>query len=356
MADFYEIDFLKVGDTKSGDAICLRYEQGGANRVHVVDGGYKDTGQTVVDHLQSHYGTSIVDHVVATHPDNDHASGLQAVLENCQVGALWMNRPWIHAYELLPRFNRYTNADNLRAELRRVFPYLASLEDLATKHGIPIYDAFQGAQIGAFKVLGPTKARFLDCVVECDRTPAAAKTEASAFDFLMGALVGAVKIVSGAWGAETFPANDTTPRNAMSITQTALLSGTRIVLTADTGRAGLREAADYAEAIGIPLPIVGRMQVPHHGSRHNVDSETLDRWLGPKVAKGTYATSTAIVSAAANDESHPRKVVSRGFIHRGCEVLTTKKAEICCYGGAAPVREGWSAATPVPYPDDYEDL
>lgn len=355
MADYHQIDFLKVGDKKSGDAICIRYELNGTTRIHVVDGGYKETGAEVVTHLQKHFGMTDVDHVVATHPDGDHASGLQVVLEECRVGALWMNRPWVHAEELLPRFSRYTNADNLRTELRNVFPYLAALEELATDSGVPIYEAFQGARIGEFTVLGPTKERFLDCVVECERTPTPVKTEASAVDAAFSALMEAARSVAGEWGIEVFPADDTTPRNAMSVVQTAELDGIRTVLTADAGRAGLTEAADFAEALGISLPITGRMQVPHHGSRHNVDSETLDRWLGSKVPRGTPTTSTAIASAAKNDDEHPRKVVVRAFMHRGARVLTTKDAGICSFGGAAPDR-GWGPATPVTYPTDYEEL
>jgi len=55
MADFYEIDFLPVGTTKSGDAICLRYEINNHIYTHVVDGGYEENGQSVLDHLSDYY-------------------------------------------------------------------------------------------------------------------------------------------------------------------------------------------------------------------------------------------------------------------------------------------------------------
>lgn len=112
--DYYEIDFLPVGEAKSGDAIALRYRVDDRTTVHVVDGGYQTTGEDVVAHLREHYATAHVDHVVATHPDGDHAGGLRTVLERCEVGTFWMNRPWGYAEVLLPYVQRFTTASGLR--------------------------------------------------------------------------------------------------------------------------------------------------------------------------------------------------------------------------------------------------
>src|SRR5260370_37962737 len=96
----YEIDFLPVGDgSKSGDAIALRYgnlHSGDPNQqmVIVIDGGYTDDGEALVDLIKTHYGTDYVDVVVSTHPDQDHGTGLEVVLEQLRVGQLWMHQPW----------------------------------------------------------------------------------------------------------------------------------------------------------------------------------------------------------------------------------------------------------------------
>jgi hypothetical protein len=71
----YEIDFLPVGDgSKSGDAIALRYgnlASGDPNQqmVIVIDGGYTDDGEALVELIKTHYNTDYVDVVVSTHPD-----------------------------------------------------------------------------------------------------------------------------------------------------------------------------------------------------------------------------------------------------------------------------------------------
>ena len=365
MADFYEIDFLPVGATKSGDAISLRYEEGGRFAVHVVDGGYQDDGQNTLNHLKEFYGHQnrdgdpVIDHVVATHPDGDHASGLQTILENAVVCALWMNRPWIYAPELLPRFANYTNVESLARALRTAFPRLAKLEEIAVARGIPIQEAFQGAQIGAFTVLAPSRSSFLDYVVEDERTPEAvvsARAEVGFADVLVRSLTEVARVISAAWGVERFPPDDTSPRNNMSIVQHARLSGDDVLLTADVGRAGLDQAADYAAFIGValPLPTGSVVQVPHHGSRHNVSSETLDRWLGAKDPVHTEERYRAVVSAGKDDVDHPRKAVVRAFIHRGARISVTRGMKICSHGGAAPAR-GWTSAPALPYPEGNEE-
>jgi len=109
MADYFEIDFLGVETAKSGDAITLRYSVNGTEGVHVVDGGYLDTGDQIVEHLKTYYGTTVIDHVILTHPDRDHANGLRKVLEQCTVRNLWINRPWIYADQLIDRFETYVS-------------------------------------------------------------------------------------------------------------------------------------------------------------------------------------------------------------------------------------------------------
>lgn len=145
----------------------------------------------------------------------------------------------------------------------------------------------------------------------------------------------------------------------MSVVQFAQLCGKNWVLTADTGRDGLNEAAEYAPYVGLALPSgVDYMQVPHHGGRHNVSTETLDRWLGERLAAAPLPGQerfVAIVSAARDDEDHPRKVVRRGFNHRGAHIVSTDDEEgTKCFQVNAPYR-GWGPASPLPYPNEMEE-
>jgi hypothetical protein len=361
MADFFEIDFLAVEAKKSGDAIALRYELGGYTSIHVVDGGFQATGASLAEHIRAHYGNpTLIDHVVVTHQDGDHAGGVRTILEEFNIGALWMHRPWLYAGEIINRFANYTSVEHLKRRLRAIYTNLAALEDIALERGIPIFEPFQGAAIGAFRVMAPSRARFLDLVVESDKTPEHVEADIGAVfvgaaDALVRTLAKAVTFVMAAWGVEVFSPDGTTAENEMSVVQYANLCGKRVLLTGDAGRGGLQEAAAYAPFVGLSLPGIDRFQVPHHGSRRNVSTELLDLWLGPRLADNTGAAKfTAIVSSALEDQDHPRKAVVRALIHRGANGYATEGKTIQSYHNA-PDRYGWSPATPETYPEDQEE-
>ena len=359
MADFFEIDFIDVESPKSGDAIALRYEQAGQTSIHVVDAGYQDTGESVVSHIKTYYNNpTYINHVVATHSDGDHAGGLRTVLEKFSVGCLWMHRPWIIAERLLPKFPSYSSAERLATRLKDAYSNLTALEEIALRKSITIRAPVQGAKIGAFTVMAPSVDRYIQCLLDSERTPESTSSEAQ--DGLGNAILEALrkvrKLVKGAWGHEVFSPNETSAENEMSVVQFAVLCGKKILLTGDAGRGALADVVQFAPQIQVALPGLDRFQVPHHGSRRNVSTETLDAILGPRVAKGTASTFEAICSAAKKDEDHPRKSVKRAIIHRGGDWFDTKQGRtICSKGGDSPTRENWISLTPHSYPEEQEE-
>ena len=105
----YEIDFLGINEkSQDADAISFRYYDDILHRFVVVvyDGGLKTYGTALKDHLNAFYfkGESepLIDYVICSHPDQDHASGLTEILNNFNVGTLVMNRPWLYIDELFP--------------------------------------------------------------------------------------------------------------------------------------------------------------------------------------------------------------------------------------------------------------
>ncbi len=359
MSDYFEIDFLDVNSKRSGDAITLRYKLGGNTYIHVVDGGFQKTGESVVEHTNEYYNNpSYIDHVVVTHSDGDHAGGLGAVLEQFDVGILWILRPWEYADELIDRFTRFTNVENLKRRLRDVYPGIDTLESIATERSITMSEPFQGASIGAFIALSPTKEHFLNMVVESDKTPESMKmAEEGSYgnDNVWDHLSKIVSYLKTLWGEEIFSDDETSAENEMSVVQYASLCGQRILLTGDAGRTSLIHAANYVtECDIVSLPGIDRFQVPHHGSRRNVNTKVLDRWLGARFDSRPENTKfTAIISASKEDEDHPRRAVVRACIHRGAKVLSTEGNTLRTHKNA-PDR-GWSTATPLEYPEDQEE-
>ena len=351
-----EIDFLGVETNKSGDAITLRYPDPltGIFKVHVIDGGYIETGEKIVSHIEKNYATKRVDHVVLTHPDRDHANGLRAVLENCEVGTLWMNRPWLYADELIDRFSTYNSVEHLRRKLREIYSASATLEDIALEKGIHICEAFQGANIGIFTVLTPSKTRYLDLVVESEKTPEAEHTFAESLEGIFRSVArAAANLVKSAWGDEYFPPTGTSSENEMSVVQFTTANQKKILLTGDTGRDGLTEAADFLVSMGYTLPGVNLFQVPHHGGRHNVSTAVLNRWLGEIADTMPENTNwSAVCSSAKADEDHPRKSVIRAMLHRGAHFAATEGRDLLWTEGTQ--REGYSSIPQISYPAEQE--
>ena len=362
MSDYFEIDFLDVEAKDSGDAIPLRYKIGDETRTHVTDGGFQKTGDKVVEHIKEYYDDpDTIDAVIVSHPDGDHAGGLQTVLEEFEVSELWMLRPWLYVDELIDRFAYYRNPENLADKLKEIYSNIAELEEIAEEKGISIYEPFQGKKIGDFFVLAPTKDRYLDLVVESDKTPEPAKESTQSLlrqglNLVEKTVARAASFIKAAWGEESFSSEETSHENEMSVIQYAYLCKKKILLTADAGRGALTEAADYADNI---LPYIDFFQVPHHGSRRNVCTEILDRWLGEKLSEsekpeeGT-GTFTAIISASKEDKDHPRKAVVRACIHRGAKVISNESRNIYVFHNRS-LRSKWTDVQGLPYPAEQEE-
>lgn len=357
MSNYFEIDFLAVETKKSGDAITIHYSIDGEVTIHVVDGGYIDTGKSIHEHISKYYdNASHIDHVVLTHQDQDHANGLRYILENCSVGKLWMHRPWLYADEIIDRFETYNSVDALKRRLKQCYAAVAELERIAEEKDIEILEPFQGSRIGAFTVLAPTKTRYLDLLVSSDKTPEQVE-EAKSESFLDQAIAIAADIKNlflAAWGDEAFPVSGTSNENEMSVIQYAHLNGKNILLTGDAGRDALNEAADYAPIVGLHLPGLDCIQVPHHGGRHNVSTEILDRFVGARLTEPVSSFSClAVCSSAKADTAHPRKVVKRAFIHRGAQFNATEGRSIRYSDGIA--RPDWTPLVPDEYPNEMEE-
>jgi hypothetical protein len=360
MGDFFEIDFLDVESDKSGDAITIRYRIGSETLIHVVDGGFQPTGDSVCEHIDTHYGRPRhIDHVVLTHSDSDHAGGLRTVLERYSVGKLWILRPWTYAGQLKNSFPTVASVDRLVRVLREAYPNIVALEEIALRRNIPMAEPFQGTTIGGFTVMAPSRTRYLNLLLRSECTPDSVVEKRSAATIIATigrAAARAVAYVRAAWGEESFSPEEVSAENEMSVVQYAAIAGQRILLTADAGREALAEVVQFAPYAGLELPGIDRFQVPHHGSRRNLTSELLDRLVGPRLGSpipSGNGSFTGIISSAKKDEHHPRKTVVRAIIHRGGNPIATEGKTVCTFQNA-PQRPGWGPVQVLEYPTDQE--
>ncbi|CAN7325678.1 competence protein ComEC [Pseudoxanthomonas sp. LjRoot143] len=329
----FEIDFLPVGEG-SGDAIVVRYGNDAEGYLlHVTDGGRTDTADTVIDHIKTYYPGFFINHMVLSHADNDHACGLIGVMKKIKVEHLWMNRPWLYADQILHHFHGNFTLQGLIQDIRDRHPYLVELERLARLQGTRIHDAFQGARIGKFTVLAPSRDRYIRLIPDFGKTPDRYSTEAASLETygLLRSLVEKAKRLFEDWDIETLARTaSTSASNESCVVQHATLDGKGILLTADVGPIGLTEAWVCAQQLGLPRP--GFIQVPHHGSRHNVTPDVLDRWLGKKQPPGTVI-GTAYCSVGANKHDYPRAQVKNAFMRRGYPVYSTRKTGLSHFHG-----------------------
>lgn len=322
-----------VGEgSKPGDAIVVRYGTPDNYELMLVDGGTTDTGETLVEHLRAQFGRKVVlAHVVLTHSDADHASGLREVLREISVRNVWMHIPWLLAPEAKHLFKRKNWTDGgLRAAIREEYDLIGEVVDLGAEAGCKFFYPFQGSQIGPFRVLSPTKYAYLHLLPQFDRTPEPDQDELERLNMWIGksstlgramdrVLAKAQKWVEEKWDRERLKDGGvTSASNETSVVLYGEFEGNRrLLLTGDAGVNALHWAADYADQSKLMLQKFSFVQIPHHGSRRNVGPTILNRLVGPIRAENAESDFAAFVSAPENDDTHPRKMVLNAFIRRG---------------------------------------
>jgi len=128
-----EIEFLAVGDgSRAGDAIVVRYGEDDSYHLMVVDGGTAETGEKMVAHLKGQFGADVsLEHLVLTHSDADHASGLREVLRVIPVANVWLHIPWLLSADAIHLFkDKSWTKDSLSAAIKKEYDIIAEIFDL----------------------------------------------------------------------------------------------------------------------------------------------------------------------------------------------------------------------------------
>lgn len=349
----YEIDYIPVGDgERSGDAIALRfgnlYGPTEQRSVVVIDGGFQESGEALVNHIKTYYGTSHVDSVISTHPDADHASGLSVVLEKLSVGQLAMHRPWKHADDIKNLFKdgRIT-ASGLEERLEKSLQHASDLEALATKKGIQIVEPFQGITgfNGAIHILGPSQEYYETLLAGFRSTPEPINS-LSFLQSLRKVKEEVVRRIQDFWHIDLLDDDEDTT-SAENNTSTIILfnlDGHKLLFTGDAGKTALLNAIAYADALGISLTGMRFLDVPHHGSKRNINSKILKKMNAP----------TVFISANGGNGKHPAKKVTNALQKHGAKVFVNRESTLRHHYNA-PVRRGWITATPEPFHQYVEE-
>ncbi|MDB5161965.1 MAG: hypothetical protein JWM52_473 [Candidatus Saccharibacteria bacterium] len=352
-----DIDFIAGSNsdpesTSSYDAIALRFKsaEDTEQKVVVIDAGFSDIGNDVVNHLADHYGTNKVDLMISTHPDKDHLNGLITAIQQLDVKELLIHQPDQYKDDL----SEFTNLENLN-----------TLIAFAIEQDVVITDPYTGLNRfdGRIRILGPTEDYYkdlldaqLDPTVRAQFASRAAPTGLAAVIASLASLTGTV---IDALPIETLGNGGIThPRNNSSVITLLSFEGKKYMFTGDAGIPALTAAADEYESLYVafrqsPLTF---FQSPHHGSKRNVGTDILDRILGPKHAPHDEDVSGYIHAAKAS-KKHPSPKVTNALMRRGVkkERLSVTNGSHKWHHSNSPSREGWSGIDPYPYLNEDDD-
>ena len=352
----YEIDFLGNNSvSQDSDSILFRYmPEGTETFIHILyDGGVKASGETIEQHLRAYYNTEKLDYVIVSHPDNDHTSGIIELLGKFEIGKIYMNCPWNYIEDLWTYVDdgRKTK-ESLKQELYSSYPNVKEIEDLANKYNIPVLPIFQGAYItDEIKVLSPSKTFYIEQIVDSSKNNLAEKRSGIKFTEAFNSIKNF--IVESFSGEDTLRENvSTSAENETSVILHFGLSTYNVLLTGDAGIKALDVAYNFGISNNIQFEKYNLIQIPHHGSRHNISSSIIDKITGFKCSN--CVENRIACASVARDSDHPRKSVVNAFIKRKFKVSATYGNTICHHSDNMPTREGWGPVSGLSFSSTVE--
>ncbi|EHY0954725.1 TPA: MBL fold metallo-hydrolase [Vibrio cholerae] len=354
----YEVDFHAVGEeSKSGDAISIRIKDNSGQSVIVIDGGYKNDGKKVAEHITRYYDTDVIDLIISTHPDSDHINGLSYLVENMDVKKLMISKPW-EFDNLKEHFKdgRFTN-NSLGEKIAECLNKAVDLVDLASEKGIEIITPSTGKILyyssAELVILGPSEDYYKELLPQILVEQPAQNQQGTVGALLKDAYDAVVNMIKSIWGEDNLSEDVvTSPLNSTSIITLINSDGNSLLFTGDTGVEALTKAYPTFKSFTYASTLK-MFQIPHHGSRHNISSSVLDNYIGNRVSQGETHNISAICSAAINAEKHPRSTVVNALIHRGAKVVVTKGQSIRHHHQMGD-RHGWTPVQPLEYFQEVE--
>jgi len=350
----FEIDMLSLGDA---DCILVsRWENGTVTRV-LIDGGKISDPPKIKAFLQSQ-GVYYIDHVVCSHPHDDHIGGLTDLLldRSLNFGKVWFQNPMRFfdmakvslRIEVSKMLSNSTTETNQYESISKAFQNSENLLAVLSRRGIAYEEPFQGKQIAFLTVCGPEESYLRELYLNYQNgSKLSAIVNNLKFQELedkLDALLEKHNVLEEVNSLDDNPQTD--PINNTCTVLVAEFNGKFYLFTADVGVEGLNNALDYLGSF-FSLGDCRWIQIPHHGSRRNINSKIISLLKPP----------LAYVSAAGN-RKHPRRAVVNAFKKVGTRVYSThypNGGSLYHHRGDVPARKGYVSATPLWEKDKDKD-
>jgi beta-lactamase superfamily II metal-dependent hydrolase len=333
--DGIEVDMLNLGNADS--FLVTHWSAGVADRI-LIDGGNSSDAEKVLAFLKNR-GIKYLSHIICSHPHDDHANGLVGIVQspNIEFGQAWIHLPWNHINQEM--FTTVLNQSEASAKrivkiIRASVQTTQELVSAVRARGKPIAEPFEGAHIGFLFVCGPSKLFYEQLLkdftdfekLKTMENAIAARETQDLVETLFNATAFANQAEPGLGQAPTEPEN-----NSSTILWTEHANN-GLLFTADAGVEALTAVRQAYQ-----IPGLGWMQIPHHGSRRNINENLI----------GFFKPQTAFVSVDGTHK-HPRRAVVNAFKAIGTKVFSTHY----------PTPDGgnkWFHLGTVPNRPDYKD-
>ena len=307
----YEIDFLNVNDA---DAILIRCYNGETPYIILIDAGNLSSSETIKSKLKTVYKNMVINLAICTHPDKDHIGGFFGLLDDDEIT---INEFWlIDPAEYLDNEDiKYYGEENAAKAVRKI--YNKPNDD--TQNLIEILDAkeieFHSVAAGwqdpliPIKVLAPSEDYYREIVKDMVKDYGVKPYDESDTEkYDEDALPDEADIKSTVLDMDDDPSSF----NASSI---VLLftpgDGKKFLFAGDANCASLyKMTEDYK----LEVENVTILKVPHHGSKHNMTTEIIDR-LSPKIS----------IISAIGSKKHPNNTLVSWLSKKG-DVYSTHKS------------------------------
>lgn len=312
-----EIFFQNLGDA---DSIFVRHWDLGTPTNILIDGGYKKDHEQVVDFLNDRAeesGDSTIHHLVCSHCHDDHAGGLVKLVTdrpNIPIDMAWVHDTRSEHQTLnLQRelLLRVLDANRLLESVKASEQTRHDLLDALESRGISTFSPFAGDQIGPLFVLGPSEAFFDEQYKKLDQGDQVKAFNERLARAYRESLLGVNPMqIEAADAQKDLGGEPTSPENEVSTILAAIWDGKVNLLTADAGCEGLIAAIDNPHQIATQN--LRWMQVPHHGSRRNMNHGLVEH----------FTPTTAFVSCAGSLK-HPSQKLVNALKESGSTVYST---------------------------------
>jgi beta-lactamase superfamily II metal-dependent hydrolase len=337
----FEVFFTCLGNA---DSILLRHYDQDVKTVVLIDGGNKGQAPHVRSLLRS-LGESSIDHLVCSHHHADHAGGLVELVRDLTLS---IESAWVHGSESLTESINVSNAyayKNLLTRLQESKNTLDALVTALNARGIPIYKPFAYSQIGPLVVVSPTKEFYDRQLLLSHKREILESLNARYSSNERPRLPQSFRILTEETDEEddatALGGEQTSPENELSTVLWLSRHGDdgvprNLLLTADAGTAALTDLQRRSMAGRDELRNLNWMQLPHHGSRRNLNESLLDY----------YRPSRAFVSSKGS-QKHPSKMLVNAVKARTGQVYSTHYPPVRQEGGWTRQSDGIVPTLPV---------